>query len=53
MCVCVCCMCVCIKEREKKRIENKLSFRKISHLEGHQTGIFYLQSKIGLLQYYD
>ena len=51
MCVYVCCMCVCIKERGKK--ENRLSFRKISHLEGHQTGILYLQSKIGLLQYYD
>ena len=34
-------MCVCVyeREREKKTVENKLSFRKISHLEGHQTGI--------------
>ena len=48
-------MCVCVyeREREKKTVENKLSFRKISHLEGHQTGILCLQSKIGLLQYYD
>lgn len=34
--------CVCVRERERERVKNKLGLRKISLLEGHQTGTFYL-----------
>ena len=45
------CVCVCKREREKERekIENKLAFRNISLLQGHQTGTFYLQSTVGIV----